>query len=472
MWEPITIAGRNDTGKLKPYLNQDLCLEYVGTNGTYSHFGVTNSRWWYFLLEECEDGNDLQILEGHDNDNPFEIIARDETLTDERVLSQAHDPRAGEIILGEKRREFINEVLDLRVCCYSGMLTIFIHPYIDVAEFDFTSLWDKYRVEYLPENPVSSGSSLFCPPWPLMKTDEEEWEIVRSNNTIVNWEADTFVEQYNNGRFVVRRGFPDRKETILFDNELDLPEDDYFTKLRGNGDLITFRGTPEDPKGDSVWKISNDRSESQFFLGVECDLGTVSLYEFVPEDPGEKLWTTEGTDWVPDLTTMPPTPAPTLPVSTTTEPEDTTQETSATVESVGSTVEPDTTVVEASTTTLVVPVSTTVVPVTETDEPETTTATTEPETTSTTETPSPTPSNNIAPGVVAVSGSFCTPSAPCPMCYGDCDVSYMFGSNIICVTRLIILISFYSHAYCICIFRKILTAKEILSVRKEIQAIQ
>lgn len=27
------------------------------------------------------------------------------------------------------------------------------------------------------------------------------------------------------------------------------------------------------------------------------------------------------------------------------------------------------------------------------------------------------------PEVVAVSGSFCTPTDPCPICYGDCDVS-------------------------------------------------
>lgn len=66
-----------------------------------------------------------------------------------------------------------------------------------------------------------------------MKTDDPDWEVVTSGNTIVNWDADTFVEQYDNGRFVIRRGFPDRKETILFDNELDLDEDDYFTELRG-----------------------------------------------------------------------------------------------------------------------------------------------------------------------------------------------------------------------------------------------
>lgn len=27
------------------------------------------------------------------------------------------------------------------------------------------------------------------------------------------------------------------------------------------------------------------------------------------------------------------------------------------------------------------------------------------------------------PEIVAVTGSFCTPTDPCPVCYGDCDVS-------------------------------------------------
>lgn len=40
--------------------------------------------------------------------------------------------------------------------------------------------------------------------------------------------------------------------------------------------------------------------------------------------------------------------------------------------------------------------------------------------------PSISPSPVTAPGVVAVSGSFCTPTDPCPICYGDCDVSGTF----------------------------------------------
>lgn len=108
VWEPVDVTGRSATGKLKPYLNQDLCLEYIGTDGTYSHFNHTNTRWWYFLLQDCDSTNlDSQILEGFDDNDPFEFLFIDQTTQEERLLSQAHDPRAGEIILGEEDREFM-----------------------------------------------------------------------------------------------------------------------------------------------------------------------------------------------------------------------------------------------------------------------------------------------------------------------------------------------------------------------------
>lgn len=77
VWEPVTVPGRTNTGKLKPYLAQNLCLDHVGSDGTYSHFGVTNPRWWYFLLRPCDDANlDTQILEGYDRNEPFEFLSR------------------------------------------------------------------------------------------------------------------------------------------------------------------------------------------------------------------------------------------------------------------------------------------------------------------------------------------------------------------------------------------------------------
>jgi len=212
---------------------------------------------------------------------------------------------------------------------------------------------------------------------------------------------------------------------------------------KGNGDLITFRGTPDDPKGSSVWKIDNDKSESQFFLGVECDLGTVSIYEYVPEDPGDQLWSTNGTDWVPDGSTMPPTSAPvpesTGLVTTTTAAE----AVSAVPETTTSDAETTTNAAEEMTTTIAAPAETTTVPETTTTTSaivETTTTAAESSTTSaavpeTTTSAAETTSNVELPAVVAVSGSFCTSDAPCEMCYGDCDEDEDCMGDLICEQR-------------------------------------
>lgn len=268
-----------------------------------------------------------------------------------------------------------------------------------VARFDLSSLWDVVESNSnLPATP-NVDTSLFCPPWPLMKTDDEAYEVVTSGNTITNWDADTFVEQYDNGRFVIRRGFPDRKETILFDNELDLATGDYFTKLRGNGDLLTFRGTPDDHDDESVWKIDSDYPEGQYFLGVECDLGTVSIYEFIPEDPGDQLWSTNGTDWVPDGSTLPPIGSAFPSSSPTGKPSS-----SPTVSAAPSSeMEIETASPSAADTMMPFDADSSMP--------------------SSAPSKAPITQTQPAPGVVANGGSFCTPTAPCPMCYGDCDVS-------------------------------------------------
>ena len=105
VWDSVDIPGKTRTGKLKPYLRQDLCLEDVGPEGNYSYFDVTNERWRYLILRTCDPGNNTtQILEGYDEDNEFEllsIIVNDSQGKPERCLSNPHDPRAGEMVMGE-----------------------------------------------------------------------------------------------------------------------------------------------------------------------------------------------------------------------------------------------------------------------------------------------------------------------------------------------------------------------------------
>jgi hypothetical protein len=72
---------------------------------------------------------------------------------------------------------------------------------------------------------------------------------------------------------------------------VDRSEGDYFTKLQQDGNLVSFKGTPKDPEGRSIWKINAKGAIGQYFLGIECDLKTLSIYEYMPEDPGELMWT-------------------------------------------------------------------------------------------------------------------------------------------------------------------------------------
>jgi hypothetical protein len=68
--------------------------------------------------------------------------------------------------------------------------------------------------------------------------------------------------------------------------------------------------------------------------------------------------------------------------------------------------------------------------------PTVTPATAEPTASSTTAAPSPAvPTSAGLPEVVAVSGSFCTPTAPCTVCYGDCDEDSDCEGELICGQR-------------------------------------
>lgn len=59
------------------------------------------------MLQGCDSAKlDSQILEGPDDNNPFELLfIYQATQEEERLLSQARGPHAGEITLGEEGHE-------------------------------------------------------------------------------------------------------------------------------------------------------------------------------------------------------------------------------------------------------------------------------------------------------------------------------------------------------------------------------
>lgn len=167
--------------------------------------------------------------------------------------------------------------------------------------------------------------------------------------------------------------------------------------------MLTFRGTPDDHDSSSVWKIDSDRPEGQYFLGVECDLGTVSIYEFIPSDPGDQLWSTNGTSWVPDGTTLPPMGSDMPSLAPTSLP--------------------------SSSPTISVAPTTSPAPIA----PDT------PAPTATPTTPMPTSAPSVsgpAPEIVTCGIDCCTPTSPCEECYGDCDEDSDCQGDLICEDRV------------------------------------
>ena len=295
-----------------------------------------------------------------------------------------------------------------------------------VARYDYTSLWDVYHGNFdLPAVPDVSNRD-FCAPWALMESSRDT-AAVTDGNVIVNWNADTYVEQYRNGRFIVRRGFPDRPEQILFDNRVDRSDADCYTKLQQDGNLLTRRGNPDDSEGSSLWKTGSDGPIGQYFLGVECDLRTLSIYEYIPEDPGELIWTTAGTNWVSPLPPTMPAPvtlSPTLPT-----PSPTPSPVSNVTVTPGSTIPPSPspfsngTVMPVPNGTTPPPSSTPFVSIPPTTPGQVTLSTTA------------APVSETLLQVVAVSGTYCTSDDPCPRCYGDCDTDDDCQGGLVCWQR-------------------------------------
>ena len=251
VWEQVG----ETTGKLKPYTRQDLCWTATSRDDTGS----------YFRLRPCEDDNDDQVLDGLTEDSEFELFSIVEGPS--FCVTQSHHPKAGEEMFTED---------------------------CENARYDVTSLWEVNDAHSdLPEEPEESSST--CERGGLLYqegkhgTNQEE---VASGHQIVNFDFNIFVEQERNGNLRVFRGWPDKVGDLLWESGVDESDDDYYTKLQGDGNMITYRGISDDTS-DPVWKTGKSGDDTHYFFGVECDLLSVVIYEFYPDDPGALLWSEE-----------------------------------------------------------------------------------------------------------------------------------------------------------------------------------
>ena len=285
LWESLG----GTTGILKPYTRQDLCW-----TRTHQDYYYLNEKRSYFSLLPCQPGDENQVLDGLRTDTAFELYSPVDG--DSFCVTQAHHPKAGEEMFTEKCSK---------------------------ARFDLTSLWEVDAVNanppVQPQAPTATcerGGLLYQEGVPGPNQEE-----VASGTPIVNFDYNVFIEQETNGNLRVFQGWPEQVGNLIWESGVNESPGDYYTRLQGDGNMITYRGKTGDTS-TSVWKTAKSGADTHYFFGVECDLESVAIYEFYPDDPGTRLWYYGNFDpenfstpvTAPPITT-PVTPSPTLPLT-------------------------------------------------------------------------------------------------------------------------------------------------------------
>jgi hypothetical protein len=149
---------------------------------------------------------------------------------------------------------------------------------------------------YEPENKCESTI--------LMETDN----ILLLGATVVR--DNVFLVQQANGNLQVRRGTPNEPGVLVWESGVRGTRNDftYYTKLQGDGNLITWQVDVNDISAiSSIWQSTTVNSDGEFFLVAECsERGDgVALYQGNPNQGGQSLWRH-------DPLPLPQTEAPTI----------------------------------------------------------------------------------------------------------------------------------------------------------------
>jgi hypothetical protein len=105
--------------------------------------------------------------------------------------------------------------------------------------------------------------------------------ILEANKAFVNEECNVFLFMQDDGNLVVKHGTPDNQGAGIWDSNGYVNASRsgyYFTYLQADGNLITSTGSTDDP-GDSIWDIGYTGVEGEYFLGIDCNLEIISVYQ-------------------------------------------------------------------------------------------------------------------------------------------------------------------------------------------------
>ena len=145
-----------------------------------------------------------------------------------------------------------------------------------------TNYWELYNTSGTPPDFNFHTAAGSCKPYDLNLAQKE---FIQNGQPVHDPEHDLFLEQKNNGNLVVQRG-----NKTLWESGVKGEIGDYFTRLQGDGNMITYNGTISD-MGARFWKSDSSNSTGTYFLGVDCvDGETVSIYQGAPNHPGNVVW--------------------------------------------------------------------------------------------------------------------------------------------------------------------------------------
>jgi hypothetical protein len=141
-------------------------------------------------------------------------------------------------------------------------------------------LWTSYGAK----NPSDPGA---CTPRPLLFAGD----VVKRDQVVQQPGTDAFILQAINGNLVVRKGSSSNPGGIVWQTGINLAPADYYTKLQRDGNLITRPPSATRGTVSYIWKSNVTGKSQAYFLGLNCDNVSVSVYEGTPESRGSAIWT-------------------------------------------------------------------------------------------------------------------------------------------------------------------------------------
>lgn len=253
VWKEDVNTGIGNGGRLSPYSRLDLCWERV----------TDANDFFEFKLKPCDYTERRQILVGFDTSKPFELHPFG---LPEFCMTQDHDPKREELVYREP---------------------------CSIAREDFTSLWVVEGGSNMA--PISvAPTSESCQYDALLKGNER---LGMNERRQIKHPIEAYIIMQEDGNLIVWRGTPQARGSLLWKSGVSFPprqEDQYTTQLQRDAHLLTWR-LRNDGSGrrSFVFRSFSPSKQGDYFLAVNCDRKTLSIFRQEDDGTLESVWTTE-----------------------------------------------------------------------------------------------------------------------------------------------------------------------------------